>query len=343
MLLISKGIKRIGPHTVSNVPMSSQRQVIALVTLFAVAFVAYFGFSAVMDAVLLSGASVFLAPIAWFFLAITLFSVGAVLWRERSYQAVGSLLLVSPSFFFAPTLSHMAVLTATALLTFSGLVRIGHELSSRLRLSLYRSVFVGMSQIIFALSLAVSSQYYTHIEPLPWNRLVPSFDLAEGTGAWVLRVAGTFSPSLASLQNRDLSVDEFLTDLRPVVEVGGTTETVSNGIGEAVRQAEILRSKIELSRLLGREVGGTESMNEILSEVLRKKIVAFVSGNTAGATDRVPFLPFFLAILLFFTIYPVGSIIAPFALSLATLLFALLVRAGFIVIKKIPAEQETIV
>lgn len=323
--------------------MSSQRQVIALIILFVVAFVAYFGFSSVMDAVLLAGASVFLAPIAWFFLAITLFSVGAVIWRERTYQSAGSILLVLPSFFFAPTLAHAAILAAASLLIFSGLIRIGHELASRLRFSLYRSVFVGMSQIILALSLVISSQYYTHIEPLPWNRLVPSFDLAEGTGAWLLRIAGTFSPSLASLQNRNLSVDEFLTDLRPVVEVGGSTETVSNGIGEAVRQAEILRSKLELSRLLGREVGGTESMNEILSEVLRKKIVAFVSGNTTETTGSVPFLPFFLAILLFFTIYPVGSVLASLALSLAAVLFALLVRAGFIVIKKVPAEQDVMV
>jgi hypothetical protein len=323
--------------------MSSQRQVIALVILFAVSFVEYFGFSAVMDAVILTGASVFLAPIAWFFIAITLFSVGAVIWRERPYQAVGSIVLVFPSFFFAPTLAHSAVLVAASLLIFSGLIRIGHELASRLRLSLYRTVFVGMSQIILALSLVISSQYYAHIEPLPWNRLVPSFDLAEGTGAWILRIAGTFSPALGSLQNRELSVDQFLTELRPVVEVGGSTETVSNGISEAVRQAEILRSKIELSRLLGREVGGAESMNEILSEVLRKKIVAFVSGNTTEATGAVPFLPFFLAILLFFTIYPVGSLLAPFALSLAAALFALLVRAGFVVVKKVPAEQDMLV
>lgn len=323
--------------------MSSQRQIIALVILFIVAFVAYFGFSSVMDAVLVAGASVFLAPIAWFFLVITLFSVGAVVWRERNYQVTGSILLVLPSFFFAPTLSHAAIVVVAALLIFGGLIRISHELAVRIRFSLYRSVFVGLSQIVLACSLVISSQYYTHIEPLPWNRLVPSFDLAEGTGAWLFRIAGTFSPSLASLQNRDLSVDEFLTELRPVVEVGGSTETVSNGIGEAVRQAEILRSKIELSRLLGREVGGTESMNEILSEALRKKVVAFISGNTAETTGTVPFLPFFLAILLFFTIYPVGSLLAPFALSLAAAVFALLVRAEFITVKKIPAEQEVLV
>lgn len=323
--------------------MSSQRQIISLILLFVVAFVAYFGFSSVMDAALLAGASVFLAPIAWFFLALTLFSVGAVLWRERNSQMIGSSLLVFPSFFFAPTLAHTAILAVATLLIFGSLVRIGHELAARIRFSLYRSVCIGMSQIVLACSLVISSQYYTHIEPLPWNRLVPSFDLAEGTGAWILRIAGTFSPSLASLQNRDLSVDEFLTELRPVVEVNGSTETLSNGLSGAVRQAEILRSKIELSRLLGREVGGTESMNQILSEALRKKIVTFVSGNTTETTGTASFLPFFLAILLFFTVYPVGSILAPLAISLAAASFLLLVRAGFIVIKKVPAEQDVLI
>lgn len=323
--------------------MTSKRQIIALILLFAVAIVAYFGFSSVTDAVLVTGASVFVAPAIWFFIVLTLFSVGAVVWRERPYQAVASLILVLPSFFFMPTLSHAVVLCIAGLFVFGGLLRISRELMSRIKFSLYRTVFIGLSPIILALSLIISSQYYTHINTLPWDQLVPSFDLAEGTGAWMLRVAGKLSPSLATLQNRNLSVDSFLRELRPVVEVGGSEETISNGLGEAVRQAEILRSKLELSRLLGREVKGDENMNTILSEVLRKKVIAFVSGNNAGDTTAVPFLPFFLAILLFFTVYPFGTILAPVALSVATVFFALLVRSGFITLKKVPAEQEIVV
>ncbi|TXH06696.1 MAG: hypothetical protein E6Q06_05150 [Candidatus Moraniibacteriota bacterium] len=324
--------------------MSSQRQVIALITLCLVSLVSYFCFSSVMDAALLNGASIFFSPIVWFLPLITLFSVGAIVWRERPYQVAGSILFVLPSLFFAPTLVHVAILSLAAILVFSGLVRIGHELASRIHFSLRRVVFVGMSQVILALSLVISSQYYAHVESFSWDRLVPSFDLAEGTGAWVLRIAGKFSPSLASLRDRDLSVDEFLAELRPAIGVASSTEAVSNGVGEAFRQAEMLRSKVELSRLLGREVGGGESMNEILSEVLRKKIIAFVSGNSAGTGEhQVPFLPFFLSILLFFTIYPIGSLLAPIALSLAAILFAFLVRMGLIAIKRVATEQDVII
>lgn len=323
--------------------MTSKRQIIALILLFAVAITSYFSFSSVTDAVLVEGASVFLAPVVWFFILLTLFSVGAVVWRERPYQAAASVVLILPSFFFALTFSHATALSIAGVFVFGGLLRISRELSARIKLSLYRAVFVGLSSIILALSLAISSQYYAHIEALPWDRLVPSFDLAEGTGAWTLRIAGKLSPALSALQNRNLSVDDFLRELRPVVEAGGAEETLSNGIGEAVRQAEILRSKLELSRLLGRQVKGDENMNAILSEVLRKKMVAFVSGDSTGDAGSVPFLPFFLAILLFFTVYPFGALLAPLALSVAAVVFAFLVRSGFVTLKRVPVEQEIIV
>ncbi|MGB3073261.1 MAG: hypothetical protein IPJ68_01815 [Candidatus Moraniibacteriota bacterium] len=323
--------------------MLSNRPIIALILLFAVALIGYFGFSSIMDAVLVEGASVFVAPAAWFFIILTLFSVGALVWHERMYQTAASIVLVISSFFFAPTLAHAGVSVVAGLCVFAGLLHIRRELTARIRLSLYRSVAVGVAPIILALSLVISSQYYTHVSTLSWDRLVPSFDLAEGSGAWLLRLAGTLSPSLAALQDRNLSVDEFLRDLKPAVEVGGPEETISNGIGEAVRQAEVIRSKLELSRLLGRSVNGDESMNALLSEALRKKTVAFVSGDAVGNTKAVPFLPFFLAILLFFTIYPILSLLIPLVLSLATVIFATLVRSGLIVVKKVPAEQEVIV
>ncbi len=279
--------------------MSSHRQTIALILLFGIAAPAYFGYSAVMQAVLVEEASVFIVPLLWFVLTLTVFSTGAVLWQGIAERSMASGLLILPSMFFAPSLMHGAVILVAALIVFGGLLRISRELASRLRFSVYRSVFVGLAQIIFALSLVISSQYYVHVDTLSWDRLVPSFDLGEGTGAWLLRTIGTVSPSLVSLQDRELSVDGFLREVRPV-QSSDESLGLEKSVVEAVRQAETMRSKTELSRLLGREVGGDEKMNEILSEVLRKKVIAFVSGGTPTASGNVPFLPFFLAILLFF-------------------------------------------
>jgi hypothetical protein len=84
-------------------------------------------------------------------------------------------------------------------------------------------------------------------------------------------------------------------------------------------------------------------MNTILSEVLRKKTVAFVSGGSAERGTAVPFLPYFLAVLLFFTIYPIGALMVSPALALASIIFALLVRGGAVSLKRVPREQETII
>lgn len=323
--------------------MLSLRLIIGIILLFVVTGVMYFGFASVTDSVLVAGSSVFFVPLVWFLLAMTSFSVGALLWRERSFQIVASIVMFLPSFFFAPTLVHAGVCVIAGLCLFGGLLHIGRELAARIKVSLYRSVTVSIAPVIFALSLVISSQYYALISPLPWQQLVPSFDLAEGTGAWLLRLAGTLSPSLASLQNRNLSVDDFFREMRPTIDVGGSEDILANGIGEAVRQAEMMRSKLQLSRLLGRNVSGDESMNTILSEVLRKKTVAFVSGGSAERGTAVPFLPYFLAVLLFFTIYPIGALMVSPALALASIIFALLVRGGAVSLKRVPREQETII
>ncbi|MFA9262117.1 MAG: hypothetical protein ACEQSB_02035 [Undibacterium sp.] len=322
--------------------MNSKRQTIALLLLGLTGAFASLAFSAVTNAVFSKTASVFVVPIIWFFFLLTVFALGAVLWQETVYRSLGSVFLYLPSLFFAPSLIHLGIIVFAALVTFIALIRIGREFGERTHVSIYRGVTVGFAQTIFALTLVVSSQYYQHVNTLSWDELVPSFDLAEGTGAWLLRTASKFSPSLAALQNRDLSVDSFLQEIKPVVMLENGN-IVDRGVNEALRQAEVLRSKTELSKLLGREVAGNENMNAVLSEVLRKKMIAFVSGSEKKTSLSVPFLPFILAILLFFTVYPLGSILGAGALSFAALVFSGLVRGRMIEVKLVPTEREVII
>lgn len=322
--------------------MNSKRQIISLLLLGLTALFAALAFSSVADAVFSKTASVFLVPAVWFLLLLTVFVLGTVLWQQTIHRTFGSALLLSSSLFFAPSVIHAGIVILGMIIVFIALIRIEREFSERTHISIYRGVTVGFAQIVFALALVISSQYYQHTNTLTWDELVPSFDLAEGTGAWFLRTAGQFSPSLATLQNRNLSVDSFLQEVKPVVMLENGN-MVDRGINEALRQAEVLRSKSELSRLLGREVAGNESINEVLTEVLRKKMIAFVSGSEKRSSSAVPFLPFVLAILLFLTVYPFGSIIGTIALSMAALIFAGLIRSRVIEVKVVSAEREIIV
>jgi|GEM_PF-5970431 len=322
--------------------MASRRHAITFILLLAVTGLSFLSFGVVTEAIFTKTASVFVIPSISFFFLLAAFALGGLFWQERMYRIIGSVLLVFPSLFFTPTLIHTGIVFIGALAVFLALFRIEKELSERTRLSIHRGVLAGFSPIIFALTLIISSQYYNHANTLSWDELVPSFDLAEGTGAWLLRTASSLSPALATLQDKNLSVDSFLRELKPVV-VTDSTLVFERGVAEVIRQKEIARSKSELSRLLGREIDGEENMNAVLSEVLRKKVVAFVTGRGTETPGAVPFLPFFLSLLLFFTVFPLGTILAAFALSLATLIFFILVKIGLVQVKKIPAEREVLI
>lgn len=322
--------------------MTPQRQILAWVLLVVLLIVATGTFSAIANAVLATEASVLVAPTVWFLLLLLVIALGSIIWIGWKYQVLAICFLLLPGFFFAFTLTHVVVSLVAGLCLLGGLLKIQGELKARLAFSFYRTVTSGSSLIILALSLIISSQYFIHIETRSWDELVPNFDLAEGTGAWILRVAGKFSPALSSLQDRNLSVDRFLTDVRPVVAVNESGQALGQGIGEIFQQAELARSRLQLSRLLGRDVQGSENINQVLSEVLRKKVVAFVSGGGGSHQKAVSAVPFFLALLLFFTLYPVGMLVFPIALTLAALVFTFFVRAGFLTVKKVPVEQEVL-
>ena len=101
-----------------------------------------------------------------------------------------------------------------------------------------------------------------------------------------------------------------------------------------------MRTKQELGRLLGREITGAENMHALLSEVLRKKTLAFVSEESAALP--VPILPLFLSILLFFTLYPVMSFLVPLIAALVGIFFALLRRLKWLPVAVVTAEREVI-
>jgi hypothetical protein len=341
LVVTSRNTNEIAWNTGCNA-MASSRFILALSLLFCTAFLSYGAFGSVMDAVFSDGASDFLIPLIWFSALLTVFSLGTIVWREQSLRVTGVILFLVPSLLFAPGWVHAAVIVFSCLVVFGAELRINQEIRERLRLSLYRSVWTGFSALLFALSLAVSSQFYAHARSLPWEQLVPSFDLAEGTGAWLVRSLGKVNPAVQQLQDENLSVDTFLFEVRDV-RITELSEAVGRETIEGIRRAEAARSKLELSRLLGREVSGNERMQDVLSEVVRKKVVAFLSGGVERENLPVPVLPLFLAFLLFLTVYPLGTFFGPLALVVAQLAFAYFRRCGVIKTRAVTAEQECLI
>lgn len=317
----------------------SSRQTISVTLLILLALFSWVGWQTVERAVLVESASHFLLPGTFIVAMVVTLFAGSLVWQERSFRWLAASFLSIPSAFSVISLSHTAVMLVAIALTTAGLGRVQSELTERIHLSVRKSLFLGLTPLLFAVSLLVSSQYYAHVQALSWERLVPSFNLGEGVGPMFLRLAEPFYPEIRQLGDEQVTVDAFLQEVQTREQA--TLDDLPPNVQTIIIGSELERAKSQLSRLLGREVQGGESMQELLGEVIHRKTVVLFAGNEPHMP--VPVLPFFLSLLLFLTIYPLLSFFVPLLIFLVSVLFRLARRVGWVIVKTESVEREIIV
>ncbi len=309
---------------------------IALLILLAVA--SWVGWQFVERAVLVESASHFLLPAVAIVLMVGCLFFGAIVWQEPSFRWLAASFLGFPSLLAAFSWSHIGVIVLALALTYVGLQRIQGELSERLHLSVRKSLLIGTTPLLLAVSLLISSQYYTHAQSLTWEKLVPSFSLGEGAGAWFLKGLSPFFPELRQLGDSQATVDSFLGEVHARQQ--SSIDALPPGVQSVFLESELTRAKGQLKELLGREVSGNESMQSIVSEALQRKLITLVSGGAEQLP--VPLLPLVLSLLLFLTIYPLLAFAAPALVVLVSLLVRLARRLSWIMVKSERVEHEVI-
>jgi hypothetical protein len=268
------------------------------------------------------------------------FLAAGMLYRERSMRVAFIALAIGPSVLFAWTLSHLFLMSISVAFMLSGFRKMEYDLRSRLALSFRKSMGAGVFMFALPISILIASQYYAEIRSNSWQDLVPRFSLAEGGGDMVLRIAGSISPEIGKIRDERMTVDSFLSTVRRTDGYSGSnTGMLADDMAMAL---SIEAGRAELGKLVGRDLSGDERMSDVLSEALRNKTIAFLSGERAERDLPGSALPFFLAVLLFITILSIASLLQGVWVLLAAGLLRLLVRSGVLSIEKIPAEQETL-
>lgn len=317
----------------------SARKILALALIFAIGVFSSGAWYVFGRGVVVEEASTFIMPTLWFLPFFLTLLLGSLVWQEKTFTILAVALSVFPSVLQTPTLVHALIATFSAGLLFIGLRRIQEEVRERIHFSFKRSLAAGMSMLVLGVSLTLSSQYFMHTRLLPWDRLVPSFDLAEGAGPFLLRLLQPLYPEIAKFQDKTVTVDDFLKQVQ-TTQMSTTLSQLPQDTQNAYWTQELARTKQQLSQLLGREVTGRENMQTLLTEVLRKKTIAFVSEENNHLP--VPILPFFLSLLLLLTVYPLLAFLMPVVGGIAHLIFQICVWAKWIQITKRVVEQEVI-
>ncbi|TSC94074.1 MAG: Uncharacterized protein Athens101428_431 [Candidatus Berkelbacteria bacterium Athens1014_28] len=312
------------------------------------------------------------APGIFFSLVFVFILISVILLKERWYLAALLFFSLVPSLFFAFNFWHLLALAISFVFLFWASVRVDGEMKTAVKINLWRSVRLGRMMIVFGLALAISSQYYFEIQKNDTQRKIPRINIGSGGGEVVSRMVSFFYPGMDISNNQDLTVDQFILQsqqdsaddgISSQIEVG---EIIDNQFGDSItiqqrqdminnyqKQSQafsennneliLKEGRKQISSLVGAEVTGDEKVSDIFSQMINKKIEDFINLNISSPeNEKLSYLPVILAILLFLSILSVGSFVGPIWVLFAQVIFWMMVKFGWVEIKKIATEQEIV-
>ncbi len=344
----------------------SSREILGASVIFCVSVTAFFSWSMFLSAVLRPDLFNVSGAIAWFSLLGTLFLFGTIIWQKRLFRWLGVFSVFLPGLFLVHTWSHIAVVLVAVLIVFSSVQAIQREIRDRIRFRFLHIVRSGSFTFILGLSLALSSAYFSSIERESWEELVPRFSLGEGTANIVFKTVAYFYPSWKNLADEDMTVDGFLLSLpqkegSAFLPVPNVTVVMKGGevsqeltaylqqelasqmttLGQAPGEEALLQAgREQIASLVGRDVSGSEKIADVFSLALQQKIVTVLSSEQTVQRVSPTIVPVVLAVLLFFTLLPLGSIIVGVWMLVAWLLFHGVLSLGWLKMGKVTVEQD---
>lgn len=301
----------------------------------------------------------------WFSLLGAVFFLGMVVWERKPLQIVAAVSVFAPSMLFIRTWYHLIFVVCGSLLGLLALQSVQKEIEDRVRFHFVHNVRAGAFFFVLALSLSLSSAYFASIQAESWEDLVPRFSVGEGTATALFKAVAYVYPEWKNLADEGITVDGFLLGLqkdeRAMAPASETTEgsfekaglpalaeylkqnpTVVNGFGsDALSQELFLRAgRDQIATLVGKPVRGDEKMADVFSSALQHKIITVLNGEQVAQHLTPTIVPFMLALFLFLTLLPVGSLLGLFWVVLGFVLFRVALMLGLIKIEQVTREQE---
>lgn len=350
---------------------STAREIFGIFLILILGLLALGAWQSFFSAIVIEGVADSWKPTLWFCVLVLCFFLGTAVWAATWSRLTASAVVFLPGIFFFPSWEYAVVGILASALTFWSTMVIAQDLADHLRFRFARSVRTGTFFFVLGLSLALSSGYYVFLKSTSWEELVPRFRVGEEMTQIIFKVAGVVNPSFAELSQGDATVDEFLlsleknkkeTDVNPEgpQDISGPADSgmdippvVSLFLQERgiILSSDVNREKIEreifllsgreqIATLVGQPVRGDEKISDVLSLALQRKLIALLKGEKTTEHVASPAVPFFLALLLFFTLLSLISLLSILCVAGAGLLFSGLLLIGWLKLDTIPAEQQ---
>lgn len=351
--------------TIKKVPL-----VLSVITL-AVSFVSWW---VLERAITVSDSSTWAVPILFFSLLFIVICLDIILIKEIIYLEIIFSLSFALSLIFAPKLIHITVLLFSMLILLSGIRRIRKDLNLNVKISLWKSIYTGKARIIFAFALAITSQYYFVASNMDGTIKVPQFKLDGYTSQFTGKILSSINPAFKSLQNQDITVDEFILQtqkdqiedielenidlqteqmidqqygnkITPAqkeqlkTQARQQVESMKNGMQQNSQEMILKEGRKQLAQITKTNITGSEKMADIFSGMINEKINDYFSPKVGQQNNLFEFV---FSIVLILTVISIGSFLSFFYILIAWVIFKLMVRFGYISVSKKMVEMEVI-
>jgi hypothetical protein len=221
-------------------------------------------------------------------------------------------------------------------------------------------------------------QYFVTIQRINGEKVLPKLELGKTSGQLVMKIMASINPAFEGVKNDELTADEFImqaqsTQLQTIGQDTIDEQTdfiIKNQYGEgkdiSQEQRNFIKNQVEekslkmqeslsesnkslilregrkqLSQMTGQEIVGNEKMYDIFSGLMNKKVNNYLAPSIESP-GREKILPIILAFFLFFTLWPIGSLLGFFCIRFFALLMYILRKTSILVVKKVMVEMEVI-
>ena len=284
-------------------------------------------------AVTVPDSSIWGAPITIFFILLVFFFLCTVLVRSSAYLGAvlaASLLL---SLVFAATWLHFALLMLSIVVAYYAMRTIRESLEFSIKLRFLNSFMSGRSYFVFALIVAITSQYYSLVSRGAGEVNLPTFEVSKDVALSLGKLYGQVNPKYSFFSSaREITVDKFIMQNQKAVLPGQDPVRSAAAISAVLEQG-----RKHLSELSGKQLSGSEQVADVFVDLVTRKINDYFAVGLAQSGKSSP-IPLFLTCVLFLTLLPIATIVGYAGAIFSALLCGALLKKG-VINKKIKQVQ----
>jgi hypothetical protein len=347
--------------------------ILAILTIAA----AFFSWLTIHQAITDSNASTWIVPLLTFSIFFIILCLDAVL---LDHDILGPAVIVASfliNWFFAFDIIHGGILVLAAILVIFAMRRVRRHMKLFIKIKIIEALGPGTLIMVLAVTLVISSQYFVEVKNVDPQQMITRFLGGQSFNSKILNSIAYFNPNLKHLGDERMTVDQFILEMskeqlssgsemdtiysqqikKEVDKLDGSNisqedrvklksqlmeeaDSTAAGLSEENKRLVLEEGRKKLAELSGLNLEGTESMSFVFTNIINWQVIQKFAPPQDDS--RFPLFAIVITVVLFLTIFPLGSMFRSIFAGIASLIFRLLVKTKAINIEKIPVEMERI-